>query len=71
MYSEIPLRNFTGDYNKKKVTRSTDIHIIFGVLSREIINFIFNDLCFFSILSIKLLLHNFKNNHMHTVSFDN
>ena len=71
MYSEIPLRNFTVDYNKKKVTRSSDIHIVFEVLSRKIINFIFNELYFFSILSIKLLLHNFKNNHMHTVSFNN
>jgi hypothetical protein len=55
----------------KKITRSTDIHIVFGVLSRKIINFIFNELYLFSILSIKLLLHNFMNNHMHTVSFDN
>ena len=49
MYSEVHLRNFTVDA-KKKVKRSTDIYIVFGVLSRKIINFIFNELYFFSIL---------------------
>jgi hypothetical protein len=46
MYSEVHLRNFTVD-TKKKVKRSTDIHIVFGVLSIKIINFIFNELYFF------------------------
>ena len=67
MYSEIPLRNFTVE--NKKVKRSTDIYLVFGVLSRKIINFIFNELYFFNFI-IKLLSHNFKNNHMHTAFFD-
>ena len=46
MYSEVHLRNFTVDA-KKKVKRSTDIYIVFGVLSRKIIDFIFNELYFF------------------------
>ena len=35
---------------QKKVTKLTDIYIVFGVLSRKIMNFMFNELYFCSIL---------------------
>ena len=53
MYSAIPLRTFTVDNNNR--IKAIQIHIVFGVLSRKIINFIFNEFYFFSIKVITKL----------------